>query len=349
MEPIPQPQAILTPEEARDRMLRSGFVPQAEAEPRLLDFYGNNDTRSFIMPGTFAGRRAVCKIIHDPRERDVVGAHQRLHTASEGTCLRAPRVLYSHADPRATLLIMEALPEGTEQLQSPLSDEAREEFLRGPFADVIRIKDKLAYRKLDTEGKEDGDVIDFYGNRLRRWRALAEGRLTQERDAEIPPPSLLELADDVAHRAWNAVNVQYSVEKLRWAYGLSKPDKFHRVGDTYYITDAKLIAPRGEGYELAMAVWADAIMPVLWDEALSTEAAVAEIERRMKAWTDDWARISGEQGLPSYAEYIPSMFLERLAGTAYADTLANKKVEPKEAKRRLETLAELSARLYKTI
>lgn len=337
----PTPQLKFTPEEAAGYMRRSGFVPAENAEPALSDMYGNDDTRSFIMPGTYEGRRAVCKVIHDPRERDVVGAHTKLREVSVGTTLRAPEILYSHVDPRATVLIMDALPEDAEQFKSPLSDQARAEFLSGPFADVIRIKDKLEYRALDTEKREDEDAVSFYGKRFQAWRTLAQERVEQEHLS----PRVLELADDVCHRAYGALVEQYNYSPLRWAYGLSKPDKFHRVGDTYYITDAKLIAPRGEGYELAMAVWADAIMPVLWDEQLSTNAAVAEIQKRIQAWMSDWARISAEQGLPSYAEYIPAMFLERLAGTAYADTLANKKNAPEEARRRLEIVDQLSAHL----
>lgn len=341
----PQPAAKFTLEEAHQQMMRSGFVPAEHAEPRLSDFYGNDDTRSFIMPGTFEGRAAVCKVIHDPRERDVVGAHQKLREVSVGTSLRAPEILFSHVDPRATVLIMDALPQDAEEIASPLSDEARAQFLSGPFADVIRIKDKLAYRALDTEKAEDEDTVGFYSKRFETWRKLAQQRI----ESEHLPPRILEAADDIGHRAYNALAQQYNYVPLRWAYGLSKPDKFHRVGDTYYITDAKLIAPRGEGYELAMAVWADAIMPVIWNEKLSTEDASTEIQKRIQAWTDDWARISAEQGLPSYSEYIPAMFLERLAGTAYADILANKKVSSTEVKRRLAIVDELSARLARSI
>lgn len=232
-------------------------------------------------------------------------------------------------------MIMEQLPKEAGTLRSPLSQEQRQDFLEKPFADLMQMKNRLAYR--EPIAAERLSVTDFVAQRFSAWRDLAERR---SRDEQLPQEvwnDLLVLESKVLAN----IRQTYGESGLEWTYGLPKPDKFHQVDEQYYLTDFKLIAMRPEGYDFAVAVWADGLMPVLANTQLDTATAITEIRSRIQAWTTDWEVIAQRLGLPHDENKLRAMYAERIMGTIYADTIANRNLSPAEVSRRLMILKQL--------
>lgn len=319
---------------------RLRFKPGEDVEERWRAWYDGRE-RSFICGGTYEGQAAVIKIISDPREIDSAAAQQQFLSIPDTGSVRTPHILHSEkCSPQQTVIIMEQLPEDAVQLQSPLSDNERESFLAGPFADVIRLKKQFGYREpIETEQLT---VPDFCMQRFTAWEQAAKKRIDEEGITTT-------LLDDMSQKqasVVDALHTTYGDTALEWAYGLPKPDKFHRLitaagAAHYYLTDFKLVAKRPPAYELAVAIWADAIMSSLAEaqtKQMSTEEIVALISERVQHWINDWKIVAERQNLPNENQYLKAALAERVIGSIYADSIAQTALAWPEVERRVAIL-----------
>lgn len=334
MEPTPKP-IELSDHYIQSTIQRLNFQISPDSA-RERGWYGEG-RRSYVVAGEYQGQAAELKIIADPREIDSGAAQQTFSQALDGSPLLAAPALYYHEPvaPGVTVLVMERLPVEVESLHSPLSPAERQTFLAGPFAELMRHKAQLAYRA-PTE-LERQPVPEFVQQRFNSWRQLAEQRVQQQ---QLRSQWLEELPAFEA-KVMEQIRASHGDSSLEWTYGLPKPDKFHRVGDRYYLTDFKLVAMRPAGYDVAIAAWADGLMPVLENTTLDEAIAVQQARGQMQAWLTDWEQVATQQGLSVDAAQLQAMLAERIMGTIYADTIANRNLDANQIERRLAILKSL--------
>lgn len=311
----------------------TGFV-RGDDSARDVGWY-DGTRRSYIVRGTFSEQPAVLKITLDPREIDTVAAHQHFAQAETGS-LRAPTLLHTAEGANGeTVMISEDMGE-LDSMPPRLSDEQRRRFLSGPFADVVRCAPQLAYR--EPVEKEQKPASQFMVDRIAAWRELAQQRIA----AEGIETDVLERIQQLEEQAAEKIQEAYAEhDQLEWAFGLAKPDKFHPSGDDYVVTDFKSISQRNHGYDFSVAVWADAIVGTLeetQEEGTPTDEAAQMIRKRIEKWQSDWAEVATENQLPDYADAFPAAIMERMLGTLYADTIAQKNNDWSEVERRAEIL-----------
>lgn len=295
--------------EAKRVAEEQGFM--IEKEIYRGSYYAKGHVRNLIYAGEFKGQAAVLKIYNDPRLTDEPRSLAAFHQHNTSQKLGAPK-LYASAltSVFAGWMIVERLPEGGSFFQTPMSTQARREFLE-VYLEYRSHFPGQPTRELELAEQLPAD--EFTSARMSRWAAMAH-----EKDAVRAKRGGQRLfsSKDVARyvKGIRLIRAGMQERPMVWCHGHFKPQEVYKTKEgKYYLLDFAHTHLFPQGYEFAFMVWADQLMTV------NEETTLEQLSGSVASWITDFTPIAKQFGWKEFEQLARVSILERLLGTVLAD------------------------------
>lgn len=286
-------------------------------------YYSAQHVRNLIYAGRISGKPAVLKIYNDPRPTDEPRSLAAFHQQNESKKLTAPKLYsWSMTSPHSGWMIVEMLPVGGAFFQTPLTTEARSEFLE-VYREYRHSFPAKPTRELELAEQLPAD--EFTNLRLNRFLSLAHEK---EVVRAMKGEKRLFTSKDIRRYTEGIVLVREGLRErpMVWCHGHFKPHEVYKTKTgKYYLLDFAHTHLFPQGYEFGFMVWADQLM------TLNEKSSFKEVRKSIDQWIEDFTPIAKELRWDQFGFLAKISLLERILGTIFADIGASD--QPFEVKR----------------
>lgn len=333
METEPTMEQSTCEKQALQAMREAGFEPAGK--PIHIGRWYSDDpraVRSVVYKGTYEGRPAVFKYWRDERlacPGPVMAAYKSQEADVNGFAARIPEPLAQELlDPEKDAyfgdkflnrgwLIMEEIPSNYAAMESPIELEKLPLFLRALCRYVSMAPERAPKEMGEQINSADESPADYHARRISNW--YEKGKQT---DVCRAKPLFLE-DESVYTAAQSLITATYSEpdKKMIFGHGHIKPNELHVSPDNSecYLTDFNSASYRPEGYEFALAWWADVARTIRAEE--TAEEAYDRITELSKVWFTEYDKFAAEIRDTEFRENLRASLAERLLGTVFADII----------------------------
>lgn len=281
-------------------------------------YYTHENVRNVMFSGIYQCQPAVLKVYDEYRITDEPRALEEFNKYNKSKILRAPMLYASEIiHPKKGWLIMERLPESGTFMQSPLSLEERERFLRlfleyrhnwpqKPWRDLSLVEQlPAAARILHSMSR----FLELANAREEELRAKGEQTI-------LDPPQFVPRYEE----ALAVLQKEFKHRSMKWGHSHFKPKEICRAPDgCFYLTDFAHATMHPEGYELGFMIWADHLM------AADRHLPYQKWRMGVFSWIDALRPLAQTFHIARFDDLIRACIIERTLGAILADVVASDK------------------------
>jgi hypothetical protein len=307
---------------ARDIAQEHGLDVGSELRRTTHDL--SDRLRNVIWEVTYQGRPAVLKVYDDDEVNLEAASLRAFQDTNRSTVLTCPKLYLSETVSLTRgWLVIEKLPDDGHFFESPLEPHERGRFVE-LFCEYRRHFPREPNRPLALA--ESQDAFRFHSFRL--MQAL-ETASTREQQREFDgQPRVLE-NDEILprlERVMTRLSEVFTGRDLHWGHGHFRPSDVYEFADgrRWALTDFGHTKMLPEGYEPALAIWADQMIVVPTGEY--------DLWRRE---LDDWSRRFLEAEPQLVADVLSAGLLERSLSTVLESITTEEDLSGEERSERL--------------